>query len=81
MGFLNILGDVLGVGSSLSDTAATLTAFFAEITDGKMWRSLAWIVLGAALLLLGIALWLRIPQAAARVGANAAGDAAKAALA
>lgn len=56
----------------LSGVAGALEAFYHAITDGAMWRSLGWLLLGMVLFLAGTALWLRIPQRAARVGADAA---------
>lgn len=32
-----------------------IAAFFATITDGRMWRSLGWIVLGLVLVVAGLA--------------------------
>lgn len=42
----------------LSGIAGSLTAFYDAITDGKLWRSLAWVVLGVLVMLLGVALWI-----------------------
>lgn len=36
-----------------------LSAFYRKVTDGKMWRSLGWILLGVLLMIMGIALYLR----------------------
>ena len=36
-------------------------AGFATITDGKMWRSLGWRILGFLLMVFGINLWLHNP--------------------
>lgn len=46
-------------GGSLSDAWSSLTAFFATITNGKMWRSLGWILLGLLMTILGAALLIR----------------------
>lgn len=35
-----------------------LSAFYDKLTDGKMWRSLGWLLLGVALMLLGVVLWI-----------------------
>lgn len=53
----SMFGDIItgllpGVGQ-LSDVGAALVGFFATVTDGKMWRSLAWIVLGVVLIIAG----------------------------
>ena len=58
--------------SGLGDIAAAVKSFYSAVTDGKMWRSALWVMLGAVLMLAGILLWLRIPQRAATVGATAA---------
>jgi hypothetical protein len=56
----------------LGDVAAALKAFYTAVTDGKMWRSIAWIVLGLILMVNGILLWLKIPQRAAGIAGAAA---------
>jgi hypothetical protein len=42
----------------LAGIAGSLEAFFHALTDGKLWRSLAWILLGILLMLLGAFLWI-----------------------
>jgi hypothetical protein len=56
--FSDVLQSLPGV-SALSDTGSALIAFFTTITDGKMWRSLGWIILGVLLMAAGIGLWLK----------------------
>jgi FtsH-binding integral membrane protein len=61
---VGLFGDLLGWlvpgTSGLERVGAVLTAFFGTITDGKMWRSLGWLLLG--LLIMGFALlWLSKP--------------------
>ena len=68
-------GQTGSLPNPLAGIAGTFEAFFSAVTDGKLWRSLGWILLGANLLWLGILLWMRIPQRAAGV-AGAAGRAA-----
>lgn len=46
--------------SSLSDVGIALAAFFAEITDYHLWRSLAWLALGVLMMGAGAVLWLKI---------------------
>ncbi len=41
-------------------------------TDVHMWISIGWIVLGLWLVWMGVVLWLRLPEMAARVGLAAA---------
>ena len=43
--------------SGLEGVAKIFGDFFSALTDGKMWRSLGWILLGVFLLFLGIRLW------------------------
>lgn len=50
-------GGIPGI-SQLSDVARVLAAFYQALTNGKMWRSLGWILLGLALFLSGLFLWL-----------------------
>jgi hypothetical protein len=42
----------------LGGIAGALGAFFKAVTDGKMWRSLGWLVLGILLMLFGVLLWI-----------------------
>ena len=42
----------------LAGLAGSAEAFFTALTDGKMWRSLGWVLLGVLLLLAGMLLWL-----------------------
>jgi hypothetical protein len=58
--------------AGIGDVAAALKAFYSAVTDGKMWRSLAWIALGLLLMVNGILLWLKIPQKAAGIAGRAA---------
>ncbi|HZR54578.1 MAG TPA: hypothetical protein VFB06_34395 [Streptosporangiaceae bacterium] len=60
--------------SGADRVAGTLAAISRTLFDGKMWRSLGWILLGLVLLLGGVLLLLRKPIE------GAAGTAAKAAL-
>lgn len=49
----------IGTGvDGISAIGASLHTFVSAITDGKLWRSLGWVILGIFLLLLGIGLWL-----------------------
>lgn len=43
--------------SGVDRLSAVLTAGFGALTDGKMWRSLGWIILGLVLTIIGT-LWL-----------------------
>jgi hypothetical protein len=43
-----------------------------ELSDGAMWRSLAWLWLGAVLVLWGLLLLAKIPQTIGRIGLGAA---------
>lgn len=59
--FEGIVAGLLGIGpaTALSDTAATLYGFFDTVTNGKMWRSLGWLLLGVAMTVAGLTLWLK----------------------
>ena len=46
-----LLGPLAAIGGSFE-------AFFTAVTDGKMWRSLGWILLGLGLMYLGVFLWI-----------------------
>lgn len=43
----------------IDQIGVVLESFYDAITDGKLWRSLGWVVLGAVLLFAGIYLWIR----------------------
>lgn len=49
----------------LAAIGGSLEAFFTALTDGKMWRSLGWILLGILLMIVGVVLWIG-PGAARR---------------
>lgn len=42
--------------STFDDTAHAASAIYTKLTDGKMWRSLAWILLGVILIFIGLAM-------------------------
>jgi hypothetical protein len=48
-------GPFAGLGAVIQ----TIDTFFHALTDPTMWRSLAWLFLGIALLIIGIGLWLK----------------------
>lgn len=50
-----------------------LSAFYRVVTNGKMWRSLGWLLLGLALMFTGIGLWIG-PAAARRSPLGVATD-------
>ena len=54
--FGTLWSGILSAGSGISDTAAALGAFFTTVTDYRMWRSLAWLILGVLLIAAGLAL-------------------------
>lgn len=45
--------------SGIEGVARIIGDFFTALTDGKMWRSLGWLLLGIILTLAGAALWLK----------------------
>jgi hypothetical protein len=59
------IGNAIQNADPLAGIAGSLTAFFQAVTDGKLWRSLAWILLGILLMLVGVFLWIG-PAAARR---------------
>jgi uncharacterized membrane protein len=58
MGIFSGLLSGLGL-SGLTDTAGVLVAFFATITDYRMWRSLGWLLLGILMIAGGLAMWAK----------------------
>jgi hypothetical protein len=58
-GFTSLLGPVGAAFSGLSDVGTALVAFFTEISDYRMWRSLGWLFLGLLMMAAGVTLWLR----------------------
>lgn len=49
--------------SGLEGIARIFGDFFTAITNGKVWRSLGWLLLGLILIFAGLALWLKKPIA------------------
>lgn len=45
--------------SGIDELGAVAESFYDVITDGKMWRSLGWIVLGIVLIVAGLYFWVR----------------------
>lgn len=48
-----------GAGINFSSVQNALTAFYRAVTNGKMWRSLGWLLLGLVLIIMGAALWIK----------------------
>jgi hypothetical protein len=46
-------------GVNFSSIQNALTAFYDKVTDGQMWRSLGWLLLGILMIFVGLALLLR----------------------
>jgi len=61
-------------GGSFSSIQNALSGFYDKLTDGKMWRSLGWLLLGIVIMLLGVLLWIG-PSAARRSPAGLAAQA------
>lgn len=65
-----VAGNAAGVSAPAGPAVAAATSapglgmltavegIWAELTDGKLWRSLGWLVLGIVLMLLGVAWWI-----------------------
>jgi hypothetical protein len=43
----------------LGDVASVLEGFVGAVTDGTMWRSLGWLLLGIVLMFAGGAMWIK----------------------
>jgi hypothetical protein len=54
-------------GVPFGSIEAALTAFYDKITDGKMWRSLGWLVLGIIFIVIGMLLLLKDETPVGRV--------------
>ena len=61
----SIGGDIQGAASSagqavsaFSSTENALSAFYDVVTNGKIWRSLGWLLLGILLIFIGLWLWV-----------------------
>lgn len=67
--------DVASAGG-IGGLFAPITAFFATVTDGRMWRSLGWLILGLFIMGIGINLWLHNPIGKAAGGAAKLGEVA-----
>ena len=60
--FSNLGGAVattLGIGNPFTSVEDALTKIWAKLSDGKMWRSLGWLLLGILLMIAGVALLLK----------------------
>jgi hypothetical protein len=68
--------EATGNPATFSSIQNALSAFYDKITDGKMWRSLGWLLLGVILLLTGIGLLIG-PSAARRSPLGVAADFAR----
>ena len=67
---------VAGIEGATGITGAIHLAegIWASLTDGKLWRSLGWLLLGVVLMLLGVLWWIG-PSAARRSPAGIAAGA------
>lgn len=54
---LNLPNPLHGV----EEIGAVVQAGFNAVTDGKMWRSVGWIILGIVMLIIGIRIWMKKP--------------------
>jgi hypothetical protein len=60
-GNASILGDVLNAALNVTGLKGLILVteqIWAQLTDGRMWRSLAWIVLGCLMIFAGAAWWI-----------------------
>lgn len=58
-GFESLISALIPGLSGLSDVGSALVAFFDTITNGRMWRSLGWLLLGVVMMAAGLTLWLK----------------------
>lgn len=56
---MDILKGALSGINSFTDVGITLMAFFEEITDFRLWRSLGWLLLGLLMMVAGAVTWLK----------------------
>jgi len=56
---MDMLKGALSGINSFTDVGIALLAFFEEITDYRLWRSLGWLLLGLLLTALGVVSWLK----------------------
>lgn len=56
----------------IEEIGAVLKAVYTTVTDGKMWRSLGWLLLGIIVLLFGVWLWVRKELSGGNLGGFAA---------
>jgi len=51
-------GQTGSLPNPLAGIAGAFEAFFSAVTDGKLWRSLGWLLLGIILIMAGVYLWI-----------------------
>lgn len=51
--------EATGNPTTFSSVQNSLTGFYDVLTNGKMWRSLGWLLLGVLLMIAGLSLWLK----------------------
>lgn len=51
--------------NDVGDTGQVIGAVWGDLSNGKLWRSLGWLLLGIVLMFVGVALWIG-PSAARR---------------
>jgi hypothetical protein len=81
-GFLDLQG-LTGMNAAQNPTVipatanlpvvGTLEGIWNDVTDGKMWRSLGWLLLGVVLMLAGVLWWIGPSASRAGPGELAAG--------
>jgi hypothetical protein len=55
----NPFAGIAGIATAIAKFGAVIYELGKAITDGKLWRSVAWLLLGIILMLAGTALWLK----------------------
>jgi hypothetical protein len=51
--------EATGNPEAFSSVQNALSGFYTVITNGKMWRSLGWLLLGVVMIVTGLGLWLK----------------------
>lgn len=49
---------IRAIAEALAGVGGGIAAFYDAVTDGKLWRSVGWLLLGLVLLIIGITLWI-----------------------
>ena len=56
---ISAMKDIVGLPGDVGKGAALLAEIYATVTNYRIWRSVAWLVLGVVLAILGLLVWNR----------------------